>query len=87
MPPPLIHTQSGHAGSPSLKFTQCPLANVSYCPITQESEAFTVVLYNPLSRARADTVTLPVSVANVVVTDGSGATVSSTVFTNTLPGA
>lgn len=83
----LLHVypyQAGHQSTP-LKFSQCPLQNVSYCPITTSSSSFTAVLYNPLSRSRQEYVRIPVSGPSQV-TDGSGAAVPSTTLTNTLPG-
>ncbi|XP_042885144.1 lysosomal alpha-mannosidase-like isoform X3 [Penaeus japonicus] len=51
----------------------CPLLNVSSCPLTEASEAFTVTTYNPLARPRSFPVRVPVpSGAGYKVTDDQG---------------
>lgn len=51
----------------------CPLLNVSSCPTTEASEAFTVTLYNPLARPRSFHARVPVpGGAGYKVTDHQG---------------
>ena len=60
------------------EWEQCPLANVSLCPVSQNlSSSFTAVLYNPLSRNVEYPVRIPVNVSSLGVFDSSGATVQS----------
>ncbi|XP_066386944.1 alpha-mannosidase-like isoform X1 [Miscanthus floridulus] len=64
-----------------LKFSQCPLLNISYCPSTEETVSVTqnlvVVVYNPLGRERSDFIRVPVNDENLVVKSSDGTIVQS----------
>lgn len=65
--------------APAIKFRQCPLLNISYCPPTEEeildAESLVVVAYNSLGWSRTEVVRIPVSDANLFVQDSKGQTV------------
>lgn len=54
--------EGGDEGGPEAGSTPvfCPLLNVSSCPTSEASEAFTVTLYNPLARPRSFHARVPV---------------------------
>ncbi|CAD6212293.1 unnamed protein product [Miscanthus lutarioriparius] len=59
-----------------VKFSQCPLLNISYCPSTEEAISATkhlvVVAYNPLGWERSDFIRVPVNDENLVVKSSDG---------------
>ncbi|KAG0549849.1 hypothetical protein BDA96_01G289800 [Sorghum bicolor] len=64
-----------------LKFIQCPLLNISYCPSTEETVSaaknLVVVVYNPLGMERSDFIRVPVNDENLVVKSSDGTIVDS----------
>ncbi|KAK9129463.1 hypothetical protein Sjap_009950 [Stephania japonica] len=80
--PCLTSLKSGkQCASPSMKFHQCPLLNISYCPPTEEEipngMSLVVVVYNPLGWRRLDIVRIPVTHAGLVVQDSKGNRIDS----------
>lgn len=67
--------------SPQIKFQQCPLLNISYCPASEvdfsNGKSLVVVAYNPLGWKREDIIRIPVVNENVVVRDSSGKKIQS----------
>ncbi|KAI3960584.1 hypothetical protein MKX01_003758 [Papaver californicum] len=67
--------------TPDMKFSQCSLLNISYCPSTeediQEGKSLVVVAYNPLGWSRTDIVRVPVNNPNLSVKDSTGNTIGS----------
>ncbi|KAI3929113.1 hypothetical protein MKW92_027696 [Papaver armeniacum] len=67
--------------TPDIKFSQCPLLNISYCPSTEgdipEGKSLVVVAYNPLGWSRTDIVRVPVNNPNLFVRDSTGNTIES----------
>ncbi|KAK7316862.1 hypothetical protein RJT34_00622 [Clitoria ternatea] len=67
--------------SPQIKFQQCPLLNISYCPASEidfsNGKYLVVVVYNPLGWKREDVIRIPVVNENVVVRDPSGKEIQS----------
>lgn len=67
--------------TPQIKFQQCPLLNVSYCPASEvgfsDGKDLVVVIYNPVGWKREDIIRIPVVNENVVVRDSSGKEVQS----------
>ncbi|EFJ34782.1 hypothetical protein SELMODRAFT_266756 [Selaginella moellendorffii] len=61
-----------------LLILQCPLLNVSFCPLTEHAKKNLVVTaYNPLGWQREDYVRIPVNEEGLVVKDASGKAVPS----------
>ncbi|XP_057783917.1 LOW QUALITY PROTEIN: alpha-mannosidase [Salvia miltiorrhiza] len=78
----LIDSKSnGNCSASTLKFDQCQLLNISYCPSTEEDvpkgKSLVVVAYNSLGWARTDIIRIPVNDYNLVVKDSSGNVVES----------
>ncbi|XP_061344400.1 probable alpha-mannosidase At5g13980 [Gastrolobium bilobum] len=67
--------------SPQIKFQQCPLLNISYCPASEvdfsDGKDLVVVVYNPLGWKREDVIRIPAVNKNVVVLDSSGKEIQS----------
>ncbi|KAK8465738.1 hypothetical protein PHAVU_009G161600 [Phaseolus vulgaris] len=67
--------------NPQIKFQQCPLLNISYCPASEidfsNGKNLVVVVYNPLGWKREDIIRIPVVNENVGVRDSSGKIVQS----------
>ncbi|KAK7350740.1 hypothetical protein VNO77_09651 [Canavalia gladiata] len=67
--------------SPQIKFQQCPLLNISYCPASEvdfsNGKDLAVVVYNPLGWKREDVIRIPVVNENVIVRDSSGKEIQS----------
>ncbi|XP_047167548.1 probable alpha-mannosidase At5g13980 isoform X2 [Vigna umbellata] len=67
--------------NPQIKFQQCPLLNISYCPASEvdfsNGKNLEVVVYNPLGWKREDIIRIPVVNENVGVLDSSGKRVQS----------
>ncbi|KAG6700778.1 hypothetical protein I3842_08G130500 [Carya illinoinensis] len=65
----------------AVKFSQCPLLNISFCPPTEkdipEGRHLVIVAYNPLGWKRTDVIKIPVNSANLVVQDSSGNTIEA----------
>lgn len=68
-------------GSPAIKFQQCPLLNISYCPPTEvdlsSGKKLVVVVYNSLGWKKTDVVQIPVMNKRVAVLDSNGNSVES----------
>uniref|UniRef100_A0A1D1Y7A6 Alpha-mannosidase n=1 Tax=Anthurium amnicola TaxID=1678845 RepID=A0A1D1Y7A6_9ARAE len=62
--------------SGAVTFSQCPLLNISYCPITEEEipdeKSLVVVVYNPLGWIQNDTIRIPVNDNQLLVRDSNG---------------
>ncbi|XP_077246592.1 alpha-mannosidase-like isoform X2 [Tasmannia lanceolata] len=62
--------------APTMKFGQCHLLNISYCPPTEEEipegKSLVVVAYNPLGWIRSDIIRIPVNDDHLVVRDSAG---------------
>ncbi|XP_073225139.1 probable alpha-mannosidase At5g13980 isoform X2 [Cicer arietinum] len=73
-------TKTG-CGTPQVKFQQCPLLNISYCPASEvnfsDGKNLVVVVYNPLGWKREDVIRIPVANEKVVVRDSNGKKVQS----------
>ncbi|TKY73710.1 Alpha-mannosidase protein [Spatholobus suberectus] len=67
--------------NPHIKFQQCPLLNISYCPASEvdfsNGKNLVVVVYNPLGWKREDIIRIPVVNEKVVVRDSSGKKIQS----------
>ncbi|KAL1347182.1 hypothetical protein AAHE18_08G240200 [Arachis hypogaea] len=73
--------KAGHQ-IPQVKFQQCPLLNISYCPASEtdfsNGKDLVVVVYNPLGwKSREDVIRIPVVSEYVVVRDSSGKQIQS----------
>ncbi|XP_026429937.1 alpha-mannosidase-like [Papaver somniferum] len=72
---------SQQSAIPDVKFSQCPLLNISYCPPTEEQiqkgKSLVVVAYNSLGWSRANIVRIPVNNPNLLVKDSKGNTIES----------
>ncbi|KAK7282128.1 hypothetical protein RIF29_10693 [Crotalaria pallida] len=67
--------------SSQIKFQQCPLLNVTYCPASEinfsHGKDLVIVVYNPLGWKREDVIRIPVVNENVVVRDSDGKEIQS----------
>ncbi|XP_030953448.1 probable alpha-mannosidase At5g13980 [Quercus lobata] len=67
--------------NPTLKFQQCPLLNISYCPGSEvdlsQGKKLVVVVYNSLGWKRNDVIQIPVINENVTVYDFEGREIES----------
>ncbi|XP_043698627.1 alpha-mannosidase isoform X1 [Telopea speciosissima] len=73
----LSNSKSGNqCADPVVKFSQCPLLNLSYCPPTEEEipegKNLVIVAYNPLGWSRTDVIRIPVNDAYLIVKDSEG---------------
>ncbi|XP_076263635.1 lysosomal alpha-mannosidase-like [Rhynchophorus ferrugineus] len=68
----LMSLEAEQGDKPALPLFTCPLANISQCSVTEESENFVVTVYNPLSRYINKTIKLPVKGSGYTVVDGHG---------------
>ncbi|KAI5057211.1 hypothetical protein GOP47_0027226 [Adiantum capillus-veneris] len=62
-------------------FSQCPLLNISYCPMSESfmktNKSLVIVVYNALGWNRTDYIRLPVNNEHVQVTDSAGILIPS----------
>ncbi|CAL4941199.1 unnamed protein product [Urochloa decumbens] len=76
-----LTSSNGTCLSSVVKFSQCPLFNISYCPSTEETisevMSLVVVAYNPLGWERSDFIRVPVNDENLVVESSDGTIVAS----------
>lgn len=76
-------SSTGHEDS-VLKFQQCPLLNVSYCPPTEaalpDGKSLVVVVYNPLGWKREEAIRIPVSTGGLIVLDSAGREIESQIL-------
>ncbi|KAJ1295938.1 hypothetical protein BS78_01G260800 [Paspalum vaginatum] len=76
-----LTSSNGTCVSSVVKFSQCPLLNISYCPSTEEAISATkrlvVVAYNPLGWERSDFIRIPVNDGNLVVESSDGSIIES----------
>ncbi|WCJ40236.1 Alpha-mannosidase [Euphorbia peplus] len=67
--------------NPAIKFQQCPLLNISYCPATEinqfHGKNLIVVVYNALGWKRNDVIQIPVVDDEVTVYDSAGGEIES----------
>ncbi|CAN6472468.1 unnamed protein product [Victoria cruziana] len=65
-----------------LKFEQCPLLNISYCPLSEGNlkKKLVVVVYNSLGWKRADVIQIPISSKSIIVRDSDGTAVKSQIW-------
>eukprot|EP01127_Copromyxa_protea_P013827 TRINITY_DN3754_c0_g1_i1.p1 TRINITY_DN3754_c0_g1~~TRINITY_DN3754_c0_g1_i1.p1 ORF type:complete len:973 (-),score=199.97 TRINITY_DN3754_c0_g1_i1:23-2626(-) len=68
---------STFVGGDKPSFTQCASLNETFCELTQNSNYFAVVAYNPLGRTRTELIKLPIAHPNYEVYDINGNTVVS----------
>ncbi|KAJ4981597.1 hypothetical protein NE237_032434 [Protea cynaroides] len=73
----LSNPKSGNqCANPIVKFSQCPLLNLSYCPPAEEvipdGKNLVIVAYNPLGWSRTDIIRIPVNDAYLDVKDSEG---------------
>eukprot|EP00898_Chlorokybus_atmophyticus_P006582 jgi/Chlat1/6925/Chrsp52S06594 len=71
------------ASSGRLLLSQCPLANISVCPPSEQltvNETLTVMAYNPLAWAREVVVRLPVSTSYISVTGDNGEPITAQIL-------
>ncbi|XP_038696412.1 probable alpha-mannosidase At5g13980 isoform X2 [Tripterygium wilfordii] len=70
--------------NPSVKFQQCPLLNISYCPPSEinlsHQKNLIVVVYNALGWKREDVVQIPVNDEDLTVRDFEGREIESQVI-------
>ncbi|CAM0955335.1 unnamed protein product [Alopecurus aequalis] len=72
-----LTSSKGTCRSPAVKFSQCQLLNISYCPSTEEQisggKSLVIVAYNPLGWEHSDYIRVPVNDMHLVVkgTDGT----------------
>ncbi|KAJ7971780.1 Alpha-mannosidase [Quillaja saponaria] len=75
-----------HAGcqNPISKFQQCPLVNISYCPVSEsdlgQGKSLVIVVYNSLGWKRNDVVRIPVMNEDVAVHDSKGNEIESQIL-------
>ena len=60
-----------------LNFTYCDYLNISACHITEKEESLVVNIYNPIGRAVATNVRVPVNFKEYIVFDAQGNVVPS----------
>ncbi|KAJ1253946.1 hypothetical protein BS78_K147300 [Paspalum vaginatum] len=76
-----LTSSNGTCVSSVVKFSQCPLLNISYCPSTEEAISATkrlvLVAYNPLGWDRSDFIRIPVNDGNLVVKSSDGSIIES----------
>ncbi|XP_006661627.2 alpha-mannosidase-like [Oryza brachyantha] len=76
-----LTSSKGTCMSPAMKFSQCQLLNISYCPSTEEeisaAKSLVVVVYNPLGWERSDFIRVPVNDAHLVVKTSDGTSLES----------
>lgn len=70
--------KSAETKPPALTF--CDHLNISVCPVTEQSKAFTVTVYNPIARDVNAVVRLPVAIAAMAVFSPQGTPVESQVL-------
>eukprot|EP01137_Pigoraptor_chileana_P035462 Opistho-2@29507 len=76
----LINDAIAKKSNSGLSLSQCPLLNVTLCDASAKAQgAFVVAAYNPLPRARTETIRFPVSTSGFAVVDASGNSVVSQV--------
>ncbi|KAK9926543.1 hypothetical protein M0R45_023768 [Rubus argutus] len=67
-----------------MKFQQCPLLNISYCPPSEvdlsKRKELVIVVYNPLGWKREDVIKIPVVSENVTVKDFTGKEIESQIL-------
>ena len=65
-----------------IEFEDCPLLNVSLCPMTADpnSPSLVVLILNPLAHARTEVITLPTTDGDHYVLNASGLAVISTIL-------
>ncbi|XP_022141414.1 probable alpha-mannosidase At5g13980 [Momordica charantia] len=78
----LVESSSySECGNPTIKFQQCPLMNISYCPASEldlsQGKDLVLVIYNSLGWNRSDIVRVPVISEDVVVKDSEGKVIES----------
>ncbi|CAM0877275.1 unnamed protein product [Alopecurus aequalis] len=70
-----------HCSSPTTKFEQCPLLNITYCPASEmnfsQGRSLVVLVYNSLGWKREDVLRIPVMSNSVVVHDSEGREIES----------
>lgn len=77
-PPPKQEARTHSAPDPwDFKFTSCLNLNISVCDVTENSEQFTVTVYNPLAHATYQYVRVPVAGSKYEVLDYRNITVPS----------
>ncbi|ONK72632.1 uncharacterized protein A4U43_C04F21420 [Asparagus officinalis] len=76
-----LTSASQQCASTSIKFSQCNLLNISYCPATEaqvpNGKSLVVVAYNSLGWNRTDFIRIPVNDDHLVVRDSSGKFIKS----------
>ncbi|KAL3617629.1 hypothetical protein CASFOL_037950 [Castilleja foliolosa] len=74
-------SSSSECKSPTTKFSQCPLLNISYCPATEvdlsNGKKVAVIVYNSLGWKRTDVIRIPVISQNAIVKDYTGKVILS----------
>ncbi|XP_050232389.1 probable alpha-mannosidase At5g13980 [Mercurialis annua] len=74
-------TSHNGCDSPTTKFQQCPLLNISYCPASEmnhsQGKKLIVVVYNSLGWRRDDIIRIPVTSDTVIVHDSAGKEIES----------
>lgn len=74
-----INSLIGSAAS----WSSCRRLNESVCPVSSSNPTFSVAVYNPLAQSRTEILHVPVSSANVVITDAQGRPIPSQVWSAT----
>ncbi|MCO5548559.1 hypothetical protein L7F22_002019 [Adiantum nelumboides] len=78
----LVEKNATHSScQQATSFSQCPLLNLSYCPMsesfTKTDKSLVIVVYNALGWNRTDYIRFPVNSEHVQVTDSAGVLISS----------
>ncbi|XP_037436892.1 alpha-mannosidase At3g26720-like [Triticum dicoccoides] len=72
---------NSRCSSPTTKFGQCPLLNITYCPPSEmnlsQGKSLVVLVYNSLGWKREDVLRIPVMSDSIVVHDSEGKEIES----------
>ncbi|VAI39198.1 unnamed protein product [Triticum turgidum subsp. durum] len=72
---------NSRCSSPTTKFGQCPLLNITYCPPSEmnlsQGKSLVVLVYNSLGWKREDVLRIPVMSDSIVVHDSEGREIES----------
>ncbi|XP_037479257.1 alpha-mannosidase At3g26720-like [Triticum dicoccoides] len=72
---------NSRCSSPTTNFGQCPLLNITYCPLSEKNfsqgKSLVVLVYNSLGWEREDVLRIPVMSDSIVVHDSKGREIES----------
>lgn len=55
-----------------LEFKNCPLLNITSCPVSESNDRFSLTLYNPLAHVVSEYIRIPVSGSQYKIIDNKG---------------